>query len=187
MLLKHWAAKQGICYRTALRWFHDGKLPVEATQTQTGSILVGRLLPSTEGRSGCTVYARVSSHDQKSSLETQLKALREFCAARGIRVIREVAEIGSGLNGRRAKLLQLLAGEDDIAVTHRDRLMRFGVEYVEASLEQAGRKLLVLNDNECKDDLVQDFIDVTTSMCARIYGRRSAKIRSAKALKAAGE
>lgn len=34
------------------------------------------------------------------------------------------------------------------------------------------------------DDLVQDMIDVMTSFCARLYGRRGAKNRAKKALEA---
>jgi putative resolvase len=36
-----------------------------------------------------------------------------------------------------------------------------------------------------KDDLVQDMIDVLTSFCARLYGRRSAKNRALNAVAAA--
>lgn len=36
-----------------------------------------------------------------------------------------------------------------------------------------------------KDDLVQDMIDVLTSFCTRLYGRRSARRRAEKAIKAA--
>ena len=68
-----------------------------------------------------------------------------------------------------------------------DRLARFGVPYIEAALESAGRKLHVMNKTESKADLVQDFIDVVTSMCARIYGKRSAKNKAKRALEAVNE
>lgn len=97
-----------------------------------------------------------------------------------------VAETGSGLNGHRPKLMKLLADPSiqAIIVEHRDRLMRFGAEYVEAALAAHGRKLIVLDPTEVQDDLVQDMIEVLTSFCARLYGRRSAKNKAAKALKA---
>jgi len=38
--LKDWCKKVGISYKTGLRWFHSGKLPVPAEQTETGTILV---------------------------------------------------------------------------------------------------------------------------------------------------
>jgi putative resolvase len=95
-----------------------------------------------------------------------------------------VAEIGSGLNGHRPKLMKLLSDPavSRIVVEHRDRLMRFRAEYVEAALSAQGRKLVVLDERELKDDLVQDMIEVLTSFCARLYGRRSARNRAKKAV-----
>ncbi len=65
-----------------------------------------------------------------------------------------------------------------------DQQTRFGFEYLETSLRATNRKIMVINETECNDDLVQDMIDVLTSFCARLYGRRSAKRRAKKALKA---
>jgi len=45
----------------------------------------------------------------------------------------------------------------------------------------------VAEAGEQKLDLVQDFIDVVTSMCARIYGRRAASNRAKRALAAVQE
>ena len=58
--------------------------------------------------------------------------------------------------------------------------MRFGAEYVEAALAAQGRKLMVMESSEVKDDLVQDMIEVLTSFCARLYGRRSARNKAKK-------
>lgn len=40
MKLKEWAKKQGISYLTSYRWFKDGKLPVKAYQSDSGTIIV---------------------------------------------------------------------------------------------------------------------------------------------------
>lgn len=40
MKLSDWAKKQGISYLTAYRWFRDGKLPVEAYQSESGTIII---------------------------------------------------------------------------------------------------------------------------------------------------
>ena len=42
----------------------------------------------------------------------------------------------------------------------------------------------MVDSGEVKDDLVQDMIEVLTSFCARLYGRRSAKNKAKKALEA---
>jgi putative resolvase len=60
------------------------------------------------------------------------------------------------LNGDRAKLRRLLADPAviQIVVDHRDRLVRFGVEHLEAVLAATGRRIVVLNPGEVKDDLM---------------------------------
>jgi putative resolvase len=73
-----------------------------------------------------------------------------------------------------------------IVVEHRDRLMRFGAEYVEAALAARGRRLVVIDQRELKDDLVADMIEVLTSFCVRLYGRRGARNRAKKALEILG-
>ena len=62
--------------------------------------------------------------------------------------------------------------------------MRFGSEYVESSLRAQDRKLIIMDQTELKDDLVQDMIEVLTSFCARLYGRRSAANKAKKAIEA---
>jgi predicted site-specific integrase-resolvase len=69
-------------------------------------------------------------------------------------------------------------------VEHRDRLMRFGFEYVQATLEAQGRKVLVIEPVEVTDDIVRDLHEVVVSMCVRLYGKRSAKNRAQKAMEA---
>ncbi len=60
--------------------------------------------------------------------------------------------------------------------------MRFGFEFLEAALAAQGRKLVVVDKGELEDNLVQDMIEVLTSFCARLYGRRSAKNKAKRAL-----
>jgi len=183
MKLANWARQQGIDYKTAYRWFRAGILPLPSRQLPTGTILVDLTDRAT---TGAALYARVSSSDQKDDLDRQVARLARFAANNGHVVVETVSEIGSGLNGKRPRLIRLLADPKigTIIVEHRDRLARFGVEYIEAALASGGRKLVVVEPGEQKLDIVQDFIDVVTSMCARIYGRRAAKNRARRALEA---
>jgi len=59
------------------------------------------------------------------------------------------------------------------------------VELVEAALSAHGRRLVVAKDGEVEDDLVRDMLEILTSFCARLYGRRSARMRACKAWEAA--
>lgn len=181
MKLSKWAKLQGISYRTAWRWFKEGKLPVNAIQTSTGTILISE---ASHEAGEVAIYARVSSNDQKKDLDRQIARLVIFANHRGWKVSQTVSEIGSGLNGHRPKLIKLLTNPKVkiILVEHTDRLMRFGAEYVESALTAQDRKLVVVDSNELKDDLVQDMIEVLTSFCARLYGRRSARNKAKIAL-----
>lgn len=185
--LSVWAAENGVHYRTAMAWRKAGTLPVSTVRTPGGHyrVVEQAAVPPTYGKS--VLYGRVSSHDQKDDLTRQMDRLRVFASGLGLQDVEAVDELGSGLNGKRPKLLKLLADPTvtRIVVEHRDRLARFGVEYIEAALQAQGRSLVVAEAGEQKLDLVQDFIDVVTSMCARIYGRRAASNRAKRALAAA--
>ena len=180
-MLSAWAKDQGVSYRTALNWFHAGTLPVPARQLPTGTIQVDPPVRET----GVTVaYCRVSSYDQTADLERQAGRVLTMCSVRGVRIDRTVTEIGSGRGGRRSRLRKLL-GDPKVAtivVEHRDRLARVGVEHLEAALATYGRTVIVLDDAELPDDLARDLTEVLTSMCARLYGRRSASRRAAAAV-----
>ncbi len=138
MKLTEWARRAGVHPKTAYRWFHRGVLPVPARQLPTGTILVEttQQFPS----DGVALYARVSSWDQKADLDRQLGRLSAWATRQGLRVLRTEAEVGSGLNGRRRRLMQLLADPQisGIVVEGRDRLARVGVEHLEAVLSTQG-------------------------------------------------
>jgi putative resolvase len=178
MKLADWARGQGISYTTAWRWVKDDAMPVPWHQTASGTILVDAA--SDEEPRAVALYARVTSHDQRKDLDRQLARLSQYAAERKLHVVESLAEVGSGLNGKRRKLLRLLSNPKigAVVVEHRDRFARFGSEYLEASLAASGRRLIVVDSSEMNDDLVQDMIAVLTSFCARLYGRRSARNRA---------
>jgi predicted site-specific integrase-resolvase len=186
MKLSTWAKRQGISYKTAWRLWSTGRLPLPAEQLATGTIIVKEPEETYEAKpSSVVLYARVSSSDQKQDLDRQLSRLVEYATSQGFQVKGAIKEVGSGLNDKRAKLLSILRDPNirTIVVEHKDRLDRFGFEYMEALLVASGRRIIVVDESEMRDDLVQDMIDVLTSFCTRLYGRRSAKSRAKRALK----
>jgi len=181
--LSEWAKREGVSYITAWRWWNDGKLPVPARKV--GKLILVDVPEPGQGRT--VVYARVSSAGQKPDLDGQIARVVAWCGGQNLPVDGTVTEIGSALNGRREKLLRLLGDQavTTIVVEHRDRFARFGAEYVEAALAASGRRLLVADPaEEVDDDLVRDVTEILTSLCARLYGRRAAPDRAARALAA---
>jgi putative resolvase len=60
-------------------------------------------------------------------------------------------------------------------VEHKDRCSRFGVAYIQTLLNTQERELVLVNEvEEGQEDLMQDFVAIITSFCARLYGRRRA-------------
>src|SRR5947209_5425664 len=175
MKLSEYAKQQGISYATALRWFHSGT--VKGYQAPSGTIIVtiDEAIPKQEK---VAIYARVSSAEHKANLERQAERLSQYCEVRGYQVIKSVKEIASGLNDNRPKLLALLKDTSitRIVVEHKDRLTRFGANYIEALMEAQGRIIEVVNvaEND-KEDLIADLASVIYSFCARLYGQRRAK------------
>lgn len=179
MKLSHYAQQVGVHYRTAWRWFQEGK--IAGYQMATGTVIITEpVQPGTPAAVSpkVVVYARVSAAENKANLESQAKRVLDYCAARGYQVTAVVKEIGSGVNDRRPKLMKLLsdAGTTKIVCEDRDRLARGGFHYIEALLRTQGREVEVINTAETgKEDLMQDFVSIVTSFCARLYGQRRSK------------
>lgn len=186
--LTAWGRLYGFDKATTSRMHHAGRLPPEL---QVERLPNGRYYvvvpPESDGR--LVVHARVSSADQKEDLDGQVGRVVEWVTEQGYRVDEVVKEIGSGLNGKCRGLQRLVADHTvrTIVVEHRERLCRFGFEYVEAALAGRGARILVMEDGELEDDLVRDVTEVLASLCARLYGRHSARRRAERALAAARE
>ena len=179
MRLSVYAKKMGVTYKTAFRWWKAGKL--DAYQMDTGTIIVREPATSAE-QLQVALYARVSSAEQKEDLERQMQRLKDYAASKGYQVTKMVSEQASGLNDRRPKLMKLLtdASVGIVVIEHRDRLTRFGFNYIEQLMQMQGRRLEVIFPSDTDNDLVDDFIAVITSMASRISGRRTSKRRAEK-------
>jgi putative resolvase len=182
--LAEWARVQGIDRSTAYRWYREGKLPVPVRKVGRLILVAPETATAAATSAGVGLYARVSSHEQRTDLDRQVSRLSGWAAQAGLPVVRVEAEVGSGMNGARARVRRLLADPlvSAVVVEHRDRLGRMNTELVEAALSAHQRRLVVLDDGEVTDDLVRDMVEVLTSFCARVYGRRSARNRALKAL-----
>ncbi|MGZ3627696.1 MAG: IS607 family transposase [Ktedonobacteraceae bacterium] len=178
MKLSTYAKQTGVSYKTAWRWYKAGTL--DAYKTETGTVIVRDKADVKPITGRIALYARVSSIGQKEDLDRQMQRLKDYAAAQGYQVSKEVVEIASGLNDKRPKLEKLLADISigTIVVENRDRLTRFGAHYIETLLEAQGRHLEMIFQSDTGNELVDDFVSVITSMAARIYGRRQSKRRA---------
>lgn len=67
------------------------------------------------------------------------------------------------------------------SLSHRDRLARFGTNYIDVLLSRVGVTLEIVNLAENgRDDLMTDLVAIITSFSARLYGQRRAKRKTEK-------
>ena len=174
------------------KWIREGKIR---------AIRVGRfwMVPESEVRRilssaksnevRAVIYARVNSHKQKKdgNLDRQVERLRSYCSAKGYRVIDVITDVASGLKEDRAGLQKLISiiekhQADVVVVEFKDRLTRFGFEYLKRYFESHGVKVEVIEETEkgYMEELIEDFVSIVISFAGRIYGKRSQKFRKIK-------
>ena len=103
--VSQYAKKHNVTIRTVWNWIYAGKLKTRRNETNHVFIIEDE---DSLINNAVALYARVSSAENKDNLDRQLERLRLYAAAKGYKVIKEVTEIGSGLNDKRPKLEKLL-------------------------------------------------------------------------------
>lgn len=185
-----YANKMSLHIRTVYRYYHSGKI-MGYQDKDTGTIFIQNPFKKQKDKilqNKVILYSRVSSSESKNNLENQLERLRLYAVAKGYQVVKEVKEVGSGLNDNRLKLNEIFEKDlnkfEILLVEHKDRLTRFGFNYIELFLKSHNKKVEIINTvNTNKEDLIQDFISIITSFCAIIYGQRRSKRKTEKLIK----
>ena len=179
----------GVSRAAVIKWIRTGKIRAievhgrwRIPYSEVERLLRGEVLRPRR----VAVYARVSGSTQRDGLERQLRALREWVRKTyGDVGVVEVTDIGSGVSTKRRGLWKLVEMArrrqiDAVVVAYRDRLTRFGFEYLEELFKAYGVKVVVAFQEEPKDymqELVEDLVAIVASFAARIYGRRSKKYK----------
>lgn len=127
-------------------------------------------------------YCRVSTHNQKSSLQNQEDYLRNYTNAKGVILDEVFTDIGSGINYNRKnfnKILELVEAREvsEIYVTYKDRFVRFGFDWFNTFCEKHDAKIIVLNQPSTspEQELAEDLLNIVTVFSARNHGLRTYK------------
>ena len=170
---------------TVRKWIKQGKIHAVwvGQEARVPRSEIKRLVGRSDGRL-LVLYGRVNGQGQKEDLETQLAHLAAWAKAeRAGKPTLVLSDIGSGLKASRKHLQRLLklVIEDqvaEIAVTHADRLTRFGQEYLQALFDSFGVTFTVLEPGEDKtpeQELTDDLLAIIASFSGQLYGMRSHK------------
>jgi len=127
------------------------------------------------------IYARCSTHKQKENLERQKDRLRKHAEGKGYKYML-VDEIASGINEKRKglhKVINLIfeGKVERILIEYKDRLARFGYEYLWAIFRNLGVKVEIIQDKTQKyeEELAEDIMKILTCYSARYYGARGGR------------
>lgn len=182
----------GVTVLTLQRWDNAGIIKAIRTPTDRRRFpkseidrILGKEAVSVPDRV-LVIYGRVSSNDQKKKgdLDRQVLFIKDKLDLRIYQDVTIVTDVGSGLNDKRKGLTKLMEmakkGEvTDLAIRYKDRLTRFGFNYLQFFFESYDVKLHILEesskDQTVYDELMEDLVSIVTSFSGKLYGIRSGK------------
>jgi len=190
----------GITTRTIQNYDKLGKLKVCRTEGNRRVIMredlikylddKGLIYDDTNSKRHDVIYARVSSNEQKQSGDLDRQALYLVENAKDIQNPIILKEVGSGLNDKRKqlqKLLDMISNHEvrNVYITYKDRLTRFGFNYLETMFNACGTSIIVLqdesNEKTVHDEFVEDMISIISK--TNIFDEIIEKIKQDENLK----
>lgn len=180
--ISEFAQRIGRAPSTVRRWEREGRIVARRTasgQRYFTDADVRRVLQPGLGESArkTVVYCRVSSAGQKDDLALQVEAMEEFCRGRGLAVDEWVREVGGGMNLKRKKFLALMDAIErgevaTLVIAHKDRLARFGFEYLEHVASKSDCEIIVANQESLspQGEMVADLLAIVHAFSGRLYG-----------------
>ena len=130
------------------------------------------------------IYARVSTNEQKNrgDLDRQIDYIIREIIAKNPKNLKVFSEVGSGLNDNRTELKKLLDmvmnnEVDRIFILYKDRLTRFGFNYLEQICNKFGTEIIVISEEiqekSIQEELAEDIISIIHSFSGKLYGMRN--------------
>ena len=159
----------GVSRVTVVKWIKSGRIVAYSVhgKWRIPYSEVERVLRGVQRVKHIAIYARVSSNTQKNDLERQVEALKlwvskNFPNAEYV----VVTDVASGLSeGRRGlrKLIEMAKRREvqAVVVAYRDRLTRFGLEYLKTLFSILGVDVYIAFQGEPQDyaqELVEDLV-----------------------------
>jgi len=168
----------GVHPDTLRKWERQGKITPSRTVHGQRRYTLAELNAIKEGVGqpigSNIIYCRVSSRKQSEDLERQVEFMQRLFPKYEV-----ITDIGSGINFNRPGLQTLLeqickGSVSRIAIGYKDRLCRIGFDLFEQISRMFGCEIIIVNNVETspEQELVEDFIAITTSFSERIHGLR---------------
>lgn len=133
------------------------------------------------------IYARVSNTKQSEDLNQQIEIIKSYCISNGIHVDKVFKDIASGMNESRKEfnlmIDEIIKGNvENIFISFKDRLTRFGFEYFKNIFSKYGTNIVVLDEIEETNktfqiELTEDLISIIHHFSMKLYSNRRKKFK----------
>ena len=179
--------------RTIQQWDREGLIGFDRTPTNRRKVSKEKLIAYLKTRNMFyeeegkekkdIIYARVSTHGQVEQGDLDRQVSYIISQVSDLKNLVVLKETGSGLNSKRKKIQQLIRmimndEVNRIFVTYKERLTRFGFEYIETICNVKDVEIVVLQDKEEKTiekELAEDIMMLLASFSGKLYGLRNHK------------
>jgi putative resolvase len=159
--------------KTLTRWADEGRIQYIKSPGGHRRYLIEsieRLVDRIDNRP-IILYARVSTTSQKQDLASQVEYL-----GKNYPNCKCISDFGSGLNFKRQKFITLMEQVSKqeiktIVVAHKDRLCRFGFDFVEWFCNLNRCDVIVLNNTykPPHQELMEDFMSIMHCFSSKLY------------------
>lgn len=175
---------------TLMNWKNSGKIEFKKLSDKKILYNIDSVVnQNITKQSRIAIYSRVSNTKQKDDLLRQSELLRTYVVSRGNIVSYDISDIASGMNENRKGLQTLIdlihsSEIDEIVITFKDRLTRFGFSYFENWFSKFGVKITVVNatkEEDFQQELTQDLISIIHHFSMKLYSNRRSISKKFKA------
>ena len=124
------------------------------------------------------IYARVSTHSQQNQGDLDRQVDYILSNREDLKNVLILKELGSGLNNKRKKLLKLIDmilndEVNRIFITHKDRLIGFGFEYVESICNHHNVEIVIMQSEQDAKSVKQELEKDIKSLLATLNKEKS--------------
>ena len=127
------------------------------------------------------VYSRVSTNDQKKSLESQIEANIKWANKNGYKIDEVYQDIASGMNFDRNNFKKMIMNVmkrkiKTIIISHKDRFSRISFDAWNEICKEFDCNIVVINNVENEEkEIFQDIISLIHCFAMKMYSKRKRK------------
>lgn len=172
---------------TLKSWKDSGKIKYKKLSNKKYLYDIDSILQESTINKDNVIYARVSNSKQFNDLQNQIELIKNYCMSNGIQINKIYKDIASGMNENR-KDFNLLIDDvingkiNKIFISFKDRLTRFGFDYLKNMFAKFGTQIIILDQLEesnktFQDELTDDLISIIHHFSMKLYSNRRSKFK----------